>query len=120
DNLPAQGLRLLGSLSFFVRLGRCPRAFGLGLLFGGLALRVGLVLLSLALPLQVVPAGDHADHLFCLTLHTFDDALDGFFRARIVVAHETLLFCGEIPPQRSICSRCTNSPNLAVAARTSR
>src|SRR6185437_11425826 len=84
-----------GLLASLVDFGGLAGAFGLGLFLGRLSLRVGLVLLSLALAHQVVTPGNRAGDFLDLALDTLDDALDGFFGTALVrhgfslrVAHE--------------------------------
>ena len=66
-------LPLLGLLTLFGGLGGGTSAFGLGLLLRGVTLRVGLVLLGLALAVQIIASGDGAGDLFRLALCSLDD-----------------------------------------------
>src|SRR3954465_1378865 len=86
---------LLGLLTLLGDLGGRARAFGLGLLLGGVALGIGLVLLGLALAVEIIATGHGARDLLGLALNALDDALDGLFGTAVVVSH-----CA-IPPSES-------------------
>jgi hypothetical protein len=67
-------------------------SFRAGLLSGcllarGLALRFGLVLLSAALALAFLVAGDDASSFFGFALHVFDRALDTLARSTSMFGH---------------------------------
>src|SRR6478736_1846359 len=85
---------LLGLLTLLGDLGGRASAFGLGLLLGGVALGICLVLLGLALAVEIIATGHGARDLLGLALNALDDALDGLF-GTVVVSH-----CA-IPPSES-------------------
>src|SRR6185437_11783458 len=78
-------LALLGDL------GAAAGRFGFGLFLRRVALRLGLVLLGLALAHEVATACDGPDEFLCLAFGILDDALYRFGRSRVAVRHWILL-----------------------------
>jgi hypothetical protein len=87
---PTELLVLL--LPLFGGLGAGARGFGFGFPLGGVALSVGLILLSLALAYEVITAGHGARDLLSLSLDALDSTLDGFFWSAVVPHRVLLLF----------------------------
>jgi hypothetical protein len=78
-------------LALFGGLGSYTRGLGLGFPLGRVTLRVGLVLLGLALADKVIVAGQSSANLFRLALDTFDDPPNRLFRSALLIPHGTIL-----------------------------